>query len=148
MPKWLDLPPIWLIATMASVYAIAQMTGPSLSWPRPWWTAVAIMAMGGGLAVWAAISFRMAKTTIVPHRTPSALITSGAFSYSRNPIYLADVIVLIGWGALFGAVLPFVLVPIFIWIIQIRFIRPEETRLSAEFGEEFDAYKSRTRRWI
>lgn len=147
MPKWLDLPPLWLIAMMALMYLDAIYVAPMPEWPMPW-LGGAVMALGVALAGLAAISFRAQKTTIVPHQAPSALITSGAFAYSRNPIYLADVIILVGWGLIWGAILPFVLVPIFIWILTSRFIKPEEARLHAAFGEEFETYAMQVGRWF
>lgn len=147
MPKWLDLPPIWLIAMMALAYLGAAMIAPWPNWPMPW-LGGAVMVAGVALAIWAALSFRAAKTTIIPHQTASALITTGAFAYSRNPIYLADATVLAGWCLIFGAALPFVLVILFVLIINARFIRPEEQRLGEAFGDEFAAYASKVRRWI
>lgn len=147
MPKWLDLPPLWLILMMALVYVDATMIAPWPSFPMPW-VGGAVMAAGVLLAGWAALSFRAAKTTIIPHQTASALITTGAFAYSRNPIYLADAIVLIGWVLIWGAALPMVIVILFILIINARFIRPEEQRLAEAFGDEFTAYASTVRRWI
>lgn len=147
MPKWLDLPPLWLIAMMALVYLDATMIAPWPRFPMPWLGA-AVMAAGVALAGWAALSFRAARTTIIPHQTASALITTGAFAYSRNPIYLADAIVLIGWVMIFGAALPLVIVILFVLIINVRFIRPEEQRLAAAFGDEFAAYAASVRRWI
>ena len=147
MPKWLDLPPLWLIAIMALMYLDAVYVAPMPEWPMPW-LGGAVMALGVALARWAAISFRAQKTTIVPHQTPSALITSSAFAYSRNPIYLTDVIVLVGWGLIWGAILPFVLVPIFIWILTSRFIKPEEALMHAAFGEEFATYAVQVGRWF
>ena len=147
MPKWLDLPPIWLIAMMALVYVDATMIAPWPNWPMPWLGA-GVIAGGVLIAIWAAFSFRAAKTTIIPHQTPSALITTGAFAWSRNPIYLADVNVLIGWGLIFGAALAILVVVIFIWILSARFIGPEEERLAAAFGGEFEAYRSKVGRWF
>ena len=146
MPKWLDLPPIWLIAMMALAYIIAGVL-PMPGWPMPWLGGAA-MVLGIGLAVWAALSFRAQKTSIIPHETPKNLITGGAFSYSRNPIYLADLIVLIGWCLIWGAALPFAVAPVFAWIITNRFIEPEEARLIDAFGDRFKTYKGTTRRWI
>ncbi len=147
MPKWLDLPPIWLIVMMALAYFGATMIAPWPNWPAPW-IGGAVMAAGVALAGWAALSFRAAKTTIIPHQAPSALISTGAFAQSRNPIYLADALVLFGWGLIWGAALSIVLVFIFIWIINVRFILPEERRLAAAFGDAFQAYASTVRRWI
>ena len=146
MPRWLDLPPVWLIAIMALGYLIASAAPPP-GWPMPW-IGGAVMALGVALAIWAAAGFRAQRTTIIPHRQPSALITGGAFAFSRNPIYLADLIVLVGWLMIWGAAAPFVLIPAFAWIINTRFIAPEEARLQAAFGEAFTAYAARTRRWI
>ena len=146
MPKWLDLPPIWLIAMMALGYLIAG-AAPQPGWPAPW-VGGGIIAAGVLLAGWAAVSFRAAKTTIIPHQTPSSLITTGAFALSRNPIYLADAVVLFGWMLIWGAAAPFLLVPAFVLIINARFIRPEEARLRAGFGERFESYCATTRRWI
>ena len=146
MPRWLDLPPFWLIAVMALGYLVAQMA-PAPGWPAPW-IGGAVMALGVLLAIWAAAGFRAQRTTIIPHQQPSALITEGAFARSRNPIYLADVVVLVGWLLIWGAAAPFMLVPVFVWIINTRFIAPEEARLRAAFGEAFKDYASRTRRWI
>lgn len=147
MPKWLDLPPIWLIAMMALAYLGATMIAPWPNWPMPWLGGAA-MAAGVALAGWAALSFRAAKTTIIPHQTASALITTGAFAHSRNPIYLADAIVLVGWGLIWGAAAAFVLVTLFVLIINARFIRPEERRLGEAFGDQFETYASSARRWI
>ena len=94
MPKWLDLPPIWLIAMMAAMYLIAGFaTFPDYHGN---WTGSALIALGVMIAIWAAISFRRQRTTIIPHQTPTSLITEGPFQFSRNPIYLADLLVLIG----------------------------------------------------
>ncbi len=57
-------------------------------------------------------------------------------------------IVLVGWGLIWGAILPFVLVPIFIWILTSRFIKPEEAHLHAAFGEEFETYAVQVGRWF
>ncbi len=146
MPKWLDLPPIWLIAMMVLGYA-AAFAAPAPDWPVPW-VGAGVMALGVGLTIWAALGFRAAKTTIVPHQAPSALITTGAFACSRNPIYLADVLVLIGWALILGAGLALLPAVIFVWIIRTRFISPEEERLSEAFGETFESYKATVGRWI
>lgn len=146
MPKWLDLPPIWLIALMALMYLIADFA------PYPdhhgYWTGGILIALGVKIAIWAAISFRRQKTTIIPHQTPTVLITEGPFQYSRNPIYLADLLVLLGWGCIHGAALSFLAAPVFVLIINKRFINPEEARLAAEFGDAYSAYCAKVRRWV
>lgn len=118
----------------------------------PWgalpWTGWALLAMAALLFASAAFEFARARTTIIPHRYPSRLITTGVFGLTRNPIYLADLLILAGVSLLMGWPQGLVLVPVLGWILSRRFIRPEEARLRETFGEAFEDYAERTRRWI
>ena len=89
-----------------------------------------------------------ARTTIIPREAPAALITGGIFRFSRNPIYLGDVLILAGVALIFGSVPGLILVPCLAWLLQERFIKGEEARLAEAFGSEFEAYMRATRRWI
>ena len=106
------------------------------------------VAIALSLMVAAALEMRRARTTVIPRRTPSALVTSGVYEYSRNPIYLADALLLSGLYLYWGALVAMPLVALFMQVLTRRFIVPEEARLRQIFGAEFNAYKSRTRRWI
>lgn len=150
--KQLDYPPVWLLAFIALAYALDRFApnfglGVALgNWSVP----VGGVLFMAGLALTAAAvwEFSRAKTTIIPHQPPKALITSGIFAYSRNPIYLADVMMLSGVILYWGAVLALPLVPLFAIVIRKRFIDGEEKRLEDAFPTEFQAYYSSTRRWI
>ena len=100
------------------------------------------------LMLLAFVEFRKHKTTVVPHQTPSALIQTGIFRRTRNPIYLGDALVLAGLILRWDAVLALPLVPIFIWIIEKRFIIAEEDRMRREFRADFARYASKVRRWM
>lgn len=100
------------------------------------------------LVLWGARSFSRAGTTVRPFQDPSALVTSGPYRYSRNPIYLGLVLALIGIGLLLGTLSPFVVVPVFICLIQQRFIQPEEAELEKTFGSAYGQYKRQVRRWL
>lgn len=140
----IDLPPVWLCLFLVTV------------WLSPWifpfgplfWPGVACLAIAAGLAAAAVFAFARARTTIIPHRVPSALVTGGIFRVSRNPIYLADLLILLGFSLIWGKLLGFVLLPVLAILLERRFIRPEESRMRDAFGAEFDAYSRRTRRWI
>ena len=142
--RWIDLPPFWLLAAIAVAW--------SWRWPDAWdgifWPGGACLVLAAGLVVGAVLEFTRARTTIIPRVSPSALITSGIFRFSRNPIYLADLLVLLGVSIMWGSVPGLILVPVLGWLLQTRFIRGEEERLAAAFGAEFEAYRSGTRRWI
>lgn len=142
----IDLPPVW--------FAIFAALAWGLGWLLPLHVAgahvVGLVLVGVGVALMglAAVQMTMMRTTVIPRRDPSAMVTGGVFRISRNPIYLADAIVLTGlilyWDALLG--LP--LVAGFIQFITRRYILGEEARLRARFGAQFDQFASRTRRWL
>ena len=143
----LDYPPVWLLGALALAWAQAAglpVAGPG--WFVPVGTALALA--GAGMMAVAAVEFLRARTTIVPHRMPDALITGGLYRLSRNPIYLADALLLAGLCLRWGAWPSLVLVPLFMAVITRRFIVPEEARLRAAFGAEYDAYRARVRRWV
>ena len=96
----------------------------------------------------AVLEFRRARTTIVPHQMPNALITGGIFKFTRNPIYLADILALAGLALIWGSVPGLVLVPVLGVLLQKRFILPEEERLTETFEEAFEEYARGTRRWV
>ncbi|MEO1677425.1 MAG: isoprenylcysteine carboxylmethyltransferase family protein [Pseudomonadota bacterium] len=149
LAKLIDLPPLWLILFIA----LARLQ--AVRWPiwpvdLPLVDLIAGVMVGAGvlLAVLAILEMRKSQTTIVPHLEPGALVTSGVFSRSRNPIYLGDALILCGLILFWKAWPSLVLVPLFMWLITDRFIRPEEARLRARFGARFDSWAQRVRRWV
>ena len=142
--RFLDLPPIWLLFCLALVW-FSPWTVP---WGGLFWMGLLPLLAAGVLTVLALLEFRRARTTVIPHQAPSALITSGIFGLTRNPIYLADMLILLGFALLWGKWSGFLLLPVLYLILDRRFIRPEEQRLRATFPETFAAYMKTTRRWI
>ena len=142
--KWIDLPPIWLALCLCLAWAAPWRFGPgplaSLGWMA--------LVVGAVLTVMAVVAFVGAKTTIIPRHDPDALITHGIFAWTRNPIYLADVLFLFGASLIWGAWIGCLLVPAFAWILNHRFIRGEEALLARVYGAKFDAYCQAVRRWI
>ena len=88
------------------------------------------------------------RTTVDPQGAPVALVQSGIFSRTRNPIYLGDVLLLAGMILWFDAVPSLVLVPLFAYFIERRFIVNEEKYLRRTFRAEFARYEQKVRRWI
>ena len=106
------------------------------------------MGAGGLLALLAVYEMRRQRTTVVPHREAQALVSTGIFSRSRNPIYLGDILILAGFILSWDAVLSLPLVPIFLWILEKRFVLPEEDRLRRKFRADFARFCEKTRRWL
>ena len=148
--KWLDLPPVWLAGFAAIAYLQANYADFGLSLAHPLTMLAGGLLVGAGivLVLLAAMEFRKHKTTIIPHQEASALIQSGVFSRSRNPIYLADVLILAGLALRWDAVLSLALVPVLFWVLETRFIIPEENRLRRQFRADFARYAQKTRRWL
>ncbi|WP_093966940.1 methyltransferase family protein [Actibacterium lipolyticum] len=146
--KWLDLPPIWLAFFGVTAWGQSRLL-PAFSFGK-WadWVGTALVGAGVLIAVSAILQFFGNRTSVIPRRTPRTLIRTGIYRLTRNPIYLADAMVLGGLILRWDAVLSVVLVPVFMAVIHRRFIKGEEMRIREEFGEAFDAYASRVRRWL
>ena len=148
--KWIDIPPVWLLAAVIATWFIgqAQPFGLSLDFPITQLLGGLLVGAGIILMALAAMEMRKQRTTIVPHKEADSLVTSGIFKRTRNPIYLGDAAILAGLAMRWDAVLALVLVPIFIWIIEKRFIIPEENMLRRKFRADFAHYEQKTRRWV
>lgn len=147
--KLFDIPPIWLALCIALAWVLAR-TFPGLTFGFAWQGVVALVLFFGGALLMGLAAWEMsrAKTTIIPHRQPDALVTSGVFRLSRNPIYLGDLLILSGAVVLWGAILAVPLIWAFKRLIEARFIRPEEERLEGAFGDGFTDWARMTRRWV
>ncbi len=142
--KWIDLPPVWTVAALATTW-LAPLVTP---WGASPWIGRMLLGAAAVLIAASLVEFARARTTVIPRQNPSALITTGIFRLSRNPIYLADLLILAGFALIWGKLLGFILVPVLAWVLIRRFINGEEARLMVAFGEEYGAYTTRTRRWI
>ncbi|SLN35227.1 hypothetical protein ROG8370_01435 [Roseovarius gaetbuli] len=143
------MPPVWLLAFLGLAWMQATYLPMWFDFGGAWSDLVGGLLVGGGvlLIVLAASEFRRHRTTIVPHQEAERLIQSGIFTRSRNPIYLGDALILAGLILRWDAVLALPLIPIFVWIIEKRFIIPEENRLRRKFRMDFAKYCDKTRRW-
>ncbi|SEO43276.1 Protein-S-isoprenylcysteine O-methyltransferase Ste14 [Salinihabitans flavidus] len=150
MTRWIDIPPVWLLAALVLAWVQAEHFPLGLSFGGGWADLAGGLLAGGGIVLMllAVYEMRRQRTTVVPHRDADHLVTSGIFSRSRNPIYLGDMLVLLGLILTWDAVLSLPLVPIFLWVIERRFVIPEENRLRRKFRADFARYCEKTRRWL
>ncbi|MHA6325764.1 methyltransferase family protein [Roseivivax sp. CAU 1753] len=142
--KWIDMPPVWLAAALVVAY-LARDLGPL---PPLRISGAILAALGAVLMALAVWEFRRARTTIIPREAPAAFIRTGIFAKTRNPIYLADTLLLAGAALYWGSLVGLVLVPVFVQIITRRFILGEENRLRDTFLAEFDTYSQQVKRWL
>lgn len=148
--KWIDIPPVWLLGVLVITWHVgaAQPFGLSLDFPFTQLLGGLLVGAGVILMLLAAMEMRKRRTTIIPHNEADSLVTSGIFKRTRNPIYLGDAAILAGLALRWDAVLALVLVPVFIWIIERRFIIHEENMLRRKFRADFARYAEKTRRWL
>src|SRR5206468_8396371 len=125
---------------------------PLVQWIAHPWNRLGglLAAVGIVIDVTALICFRNAGTTVNPldPSKASSLVTDGVFRVSRNPMYLGLVLLLIGWGVWLGSASPWLVPPLFVIVLTIVQIVPEEQALSRRFGEQYLSYRRKVARWI
>ncbi|MFW2545020.1 methyltransferase family protein [Primorskyibacter sp. 2E107] len=148
--KWIDMPPVWLLACLSLAWWQKTFHSMGLSFGPVWADLIGGVLVGGGLVLIALAAYEMRRhrTTIIPHEQADRLVTSGIFKRTRNPIYLGDSLILTGLILYWDAVLALPLIPVFVWILEKRFIVPEELRLKGKFLADFHRYTQQTRRWL
>jgi protein-S-isoprenylcysteine O-methyltransferase Ste14 len=105
-------------------------------------------ALGLGVMLWAMLTFRRARTSLLPFRPATAMVTSGPYRFSRNPMYLGLTLLYVGLSFLTRMAWPLVMLPFALWALTALVIRREEWYLAAEFGPAYADYRKRVRRWI
>jgi protein-S-isoprenylcysteine O-methyltransferase Ste14 len=112
--------------------------------------AAVLIAIGVAVAIGGVVSFRRAKTTVNPLKpeTSAALVSTGVYSFTRNPMYLGMVLALFAWAVYLSSIWSLV-GPLLFGLYITRFqIVPEERVLDRLFGAPFAEYKKRVRRWL
>jgi protein-S-isoprenylcysteine O-methyltransferase Ste14 len=148
--KYLDYPPVWLVAFLGIAWVQSQTFTLNLSFGPVWAPIMGGLLVGAGvlLMLLALVEFYKHKTTFVPRKESSAFIQSGIFKRSRNPIYLGDLLVLAGMILYWDAALSLPLIPVFMWVIEKRFILGEEKHLRQTYRLQYATYCQKTRRWL
>lgn len=122
----------------------------NFSWLLQCASAAFVALLGAGVDLWALAAFRSARTTVnplAPGRS-TAVVRSGPFRFSRNPMYVGMALLLLAWCVFLGNPLTVVVVVAFIGYITRFQIVPEERALLAKFGETYAAYLADVRRWL
>jgi protein-S-isoprenylcysteine O-methyltransferase Ste14 len=148
----LRVPPVAVASIMALVMALVAWAVPAFSFVCFWSEPVAAGLAVAGIAVslLGVRSFQRAGTTVNPLKlsATSSLVVSGVYSLTRNPMYLGFLLILSAWATFLSNAISFLLLPVFAAFMNRFQIEPEERALTAIFGQDFQAYKSRVRRWL
>jgi protein-S-isoprenylcysteine O-methyltransferase Ste14 len=148
----LKVPPLALVLLAGGYMWLITWAAPAFEFAFP---ARRICAMGAvviGIAVagMGIFSFRRAKTTVNPMKpdSSSALVVSGIYRLTRNPMYLGFLWILFGWGIFLSNALAFLVLPGVVLYMNRFQIEPEERALTRLFGQAFVTYAKQVRRWI
>jgi protein-S-isoprenylcysteine O-methyltransferase Ste14 len=112
------------------------------------WAGMAIVVAGYALSIWAMQQYRKAGSSPDIGHRPRSLVVSGPYRFTRNPLYLAMAIMVAGLSAALN--LPWGILVLVLALIALDrlVVRREERYLSERFGEAYDRYHGRVRRWL
>lgn len=146
------IPPLLLTGIMAILMWLLSAVTPGVTMPG------AVRLIGASIPLAAAtvfilggvMAFRLARTTVDP-RTPekaSALVTTGVYRYTRNPMYVAFALFLLAWAIYLASAWSLVGVAGYVLFIDRLQIPSEERALESLFGDDFRRYREQVRRWL
>ena len=143
------MPPTYLLISLVAMVALDLLVPVARVVPAPYsYLGGLPLLVGLAVSVWASSFFNKVKTTIKPFERPSRLVTEGAFRFSRHPMYLGMALVLAGLALLLGTVTPVIVVPLFVWLMDRKFVAVEEKALTEAFGDAYAEYSRRVSwRW-
>ncbi len=131
----LALPLAWLVAESRL----------QLVWPP----GLAVLGVGLSGLLWCVRDFYVSgEGTLAPWAPPSCLVTVGLYRYSRNPMYVAVSLMLLGWALSFGSRGLLAYTVIVVVAFQLRVVLGEEPWLRSTFGESWDQYTRQVPRWL
>lgn len=142
-------PPLVAIMFIAIAYVLGRFVPlPFLAPPVVRNIGLFLAFIGFLLGIGAFLEFRKARTTLDPHGSSTQIVTSGIYRFTRNPIYLGFLLMLIGLPLVSGFYWGIVLSPFYIFTMNRLIIEREEAYLEKKFGNLYTSYASRVRRWL
>jgi protein-S-isoprenylcysteine O-methyltransferase Ste14 len=149
MEKKRALPPTYLFIAIVVMILLHYLFPVAHIVAYPWRLLGGVpLLLGIALNLMADKAFKINYTTVKPFEESTVLITTGAFRVSRHPMYLGMVFILTGIGILMGTLMPFLVIPVFVLLLDMMFVRIEERMLADIFGENWQEYQAKVRRWI
>ncbi len=143
------LPPVYFLAAVLFMVGLNYFVPLQTILNAPiTYLGVGMIAFGLFIVMWPAVTFGKVGTPIKPFEDSTRLVTNGMYRITRNPMYLGMVVILLGIAVLFGNASPFLIAPMFGWLIQTKFVKFEEALLEKTFGDEYLRYKQKVRRWL
>ena len=149
-PDVLVLPPVALVLCVGAGWLAGRLWPASFlppDFPR-WVAGGTLIALGLATELWAFAHFRRARTAVLPIRPTSAIIETGLYRYSRNPIYVSMFVVVAGVGVALDSLWQLAALAALYLVLRGGVVAREEAYLTRKFGAAYLAYAGRVRRWI
>lgn len=148
----LKVPPLLLWIIFAVAIGVVGVTVPiaPLEFAAQPWLASVFLLLGAAVVFLGVLAVKMAKTTVNPMQPDkaSALVVTGIYRFTRNPIYLGMTLLLLGIALWFASSLGVLFALLFVGYLNRFQIIPEERFLQASFGDTYSDYRQRVRRWL
>jgi protein-S-isoprenylcysteine O-methyltransferase Ste14 len=142
-------PPVVALLCIVLAYFLGRFVPLPFVVPRVLRNSGLLLAFVGFLlGIGAFWEFRKAGTTLDPHGSSKQIVTSGIYRFSRNPIYLGFLLMVIGLPLTSGSYWGIVLAPFYVMLMDRLVIQHEEAYLEKKFGQTYTSYMSRVRRWL
>ena len=142
-------PPVFFLAAIVLMILLHQFIPMGRWLDYPWrYIGIIIIVLGFSLSLGSGIFFRKLGTNPRPGSKANLIVTKGPFKYTRNPMYLGLITMLIGISVLLGTFSPLIIIPILFIILHIQFVLREEKWMEEWFGKSYLEYKSKTPRWL
>ena len=148
----LKIPPALLVVIFVAFMWLLDWLLPMFKQNWAWheWAARGVFMIALVCIISGIISFKLARTTVNPTQPEkaTAVVSTGIYRFSRNPMYLGFVLLLLAFVVKLANPITLLLVPVFIVYMNRFQILPEERALSELFGETYQHYLQQVRRWI
>lgn len=144
------LPPLLFGLPLAAALALHHwvLPLPLPRWPGTGPVGIATVGLGVTFSLSGAATVLAHRTTLAPHHPVSRLVTSGPFRISRNPMYTGHAVALVGAALWSGSWWPLLVTPLCMLLTRRWVIDPEEAYLTTRFGDDYQQYRARVRRWL
>lgn len=147
-PNFIPWPPLLLLVTTLAAILLGRIIPLPLEFGGTRILGILLIIAAIGIDLWAMRTLHEAHTTILPTRGTNRLVDHGPFGFSRNPIYVANMMLLVGIGCVSMNAWFLLLAPVDGLMTHYLAIRREENHLLAKFGYQFEAYCRKVRRWL
>lgn len=141
-------PPLIFLGGLTLGLVLGVALPPSLPRGLPWAAGAGLIAAGLCFGVWAARTMRSAGTAVRTSEPTTALVTTGPFALSRNPLYVSMTVLYVGIAVAARSVWALALLIAVLVVVRWGIIAREERYLERKFGDEYRRYKARVRRWL